>query len=138
MHAMEEDHDNLAAAFFAQQAAKEEKKAVLPINDWVTVIHAKAPCKQSGRSSPSRLAWTKDDAEAWLTTNLPEMREYQVVKSNANDGFIGISLDSNEKNEARMNITRKHNTPVAHENEEVRERLRKCLVGTLLEKTTFS
>mmetsp|Transcript_8750 Transcript_8750/g.18372 ORF Transcript_8750/g.18372 Transcript_8750/m.18372 type:complete len:136 (+) Transcript_8750:348-755(+) len=135
---MEEDHDDLAAASFAQQAAKEEKKAVLPINDWVTVIQARASCKESGRSSPSRLAWKKDDAKVWLTTNLPGMREYQVVKSNANDGLIGISLDSNEKNEARMNINRNNNTPITRENDEVCERLRKCLVETLLERTTFS
>jgi hypothetical protein len=37
-----EDPDDLAAAFFAQQAKKEQQERQLPIQEWATVIYAHA------------------------------------------------------------------------------------------------
>ncbi|KAL7461877.1 hypothetical protein ACHAXS_002283 [Conticribra weissflogii] len=135
---MEEDNDDLAAAFFAQQAAKEQKKATLPADDWIKVIEASDSKKAGGRSSRIRLAFTENDATAWLATSLPGMGEYHVVKSNASDGLIGINLDPCEANETWMNITRTVNSTVTLNNDKIRERLKKCLVEKLMERTTYS
>ena len=77
---MEEDPDDLAAAFFAAQAAKEEQKAKLPTEDWVdTIMQLKTADGTSDQA-----------VNEWLVTTIP------TVVSKNKDGEI--MLNSSECN----------------------------------------
>jgi len=83
---MDEDPDNLAALFFANQAAKEKQKATLPTDDWVKVVEAVMKKRKLRGSNTSDVS-TSDgintnhssidhktsgiNASAWLVTTMP-------------------------------------------------------------------
>ncbi len=102
---MDDDPDDLAAAFFAQQAAKEAQKTALPTKDWIRVIQD-----------------TTDevDAEKWLATTLPAAQ----VESD-DTGIVGTILNSDscrlleEKNESGEEEECDH---------EVREKIKQLLL----------
>ena len=74
---MEDDPDYLAAAFFAQQAAREAQKTALPTKDWIRVIH-------------DTTANTGEvDAEKWLAMTLPHAQ----VESDNSKRIVGIILN---------------------------------------------
>eukprot|EP00984_Skeletonema_dohrnii_P037077 scaffold38734_cov150-Skeletonema_dohrnii-CCMP3373.AAC.2 len=73
---MDDDPDDLAAAFFAQQAAKETQKTALPTKDWIRAIH----------DTTNNVA----DAEKWLATTLPDAQ----VESDGTTGIVGIILNT--------------------------------------------
>ena len=72
---MDDDPDDLAAAFFAQQAAKETQKTALPTKDWIRVIN------EATKNSSEKV-----DAEQWLVTTLPDAQT-------GKDGIQGIILN---------------------------------------------
>ena len=83
------DPDDLAAAFFAQQAAKEQKKVTLPTSDWVHVIEARraadvsvgdgdakvevddGAANSNSNSDKDSTAMRSMDPESWLVTTMP-------------------------------------------------------------------
>ena len=73
---MDDDPDDLAAAFFAQQAAKEAKKTALPVKDWIRVI------EDNNTSNDT----TEQAIEKWLVTTLPNANL-------DNQGIVGIILN---------------------------------------------
>jgi len=101
---MDEDPDNLAALFFANQAAKEKQKATLPTDDWVKVIDAVLK-KRKLRGNTTEGISTDDvldthnsstddktssiDASAWIVTTMPPTPNKQKV-----NGIDGIMLDT--------------------------------------------
>ena len=120
---MEEDPDDLAAAFFAQQAAKEKAQTTLPIDDWAYVVNA-ALQKSKGTSSSSAEnigGGGKDtasggtnngqsrsckvsnegkiDVEAWLVKTLPPPPPTQKINGMGNNkegDIMGVILDSDD------------------------------------------
>mmetsp|Transcript_1017 Transcript_1017/g.1625 ORF Transcript_1017/g.1625 Transcript_1017/m.1625 type:complete len:128 (-) Transcript_1017:440-823(-) len=75
---MDDDPDDLAAAFFAQQAAKETQKTALPTKDWIRAIHETTVTGEV-------------DAEKWLATSLPDA---QVESDDDTKGIVGIILNT--------------------------------------------
>ena len=121
---MEEDPDDLAAAFFAQQAAKEKAQTTLPIDDWAYVVNA-ALQKSKGTSSSSAENIGGDgkdtasggdtnngqsrsckvsnegkiDVEAWLVKTLPPPPPTQKINGMGNNkegDIMGVILDSDD------------------------------------------
>ena len=121
---MEEDPDDLAAAFFAQQAAKEKAQSTLPIEDWTYVVNA-ALQKSKGTSSSSAENIGGDgqdtasggdinngqsrscnvsnegkvDVEAWLVKTLPPPPPTQKINGmsiNKEGDILGVILDSGD------------------------------------------
>lgn len=76
---MHDDPDDLAAAFFAQQAAKEAKKTALPVKDWIRVIEDNNTSNDTTEQAIN--------AEKWLVTTLPNARV------DNNQGIVGIILN---------------------------------------------
>ena len=110
---MNDDPDDLAAVFFAQQAAKERKKATLPTDDWIRVIEAnksrlnrvdssKTTANEDSKKSPLPAAESVDvvDPVSWLVTTMPSAAKYHEDDGAAgtNGGVVGIVLDSNATN----------------------------------------
>ena len=116
---MEEDPDDLAAAFFAQQAAKEKAQTTLPIDDWAYVVNAalqkskgtsRSSAENSGGDGKDTASDTnngqsrscnvsnegKIDVEAWLVKTLPPPPPTQKINGKSNDGIMGIILDSGD------------------------------------------
>ena len=104
---MDEDPDDLAALFFANQAAKEKQKATLPTDDWVKVVEAVLK-KRKLRGSNTTDTSTSDgidvnndrngqkssgiiDASSWLVTTMPPTPNKQKV-----NGIDGIMLDTSD------------------------------------------
>ena len=75
----DDDPDDLAAAFFAQQAAKETQKTALPTKDWIRAIH-----------ETTNNVTGEVDAEKWLATTLPDAQ----VESDDTKGIVGIILNT--------------------------------------------
>ena len=121
---MEEDPDDLAAAFFAQHAAKEKAQSTLPIDDWTYVVNA-ALQKSKGTSSSSAGNIGGDgkdtasggdtnngqsrsckvsnegkiDVEAWLVKTLPPPPPTQKINGMGNNkegDIMGVILDSDD------------------------------------------
>ena len=100
---MDEDPDNLAALFFANQAAKEKQKASLPTDNWVKVIDAVLKKRKLKGNNTSDISTSDgmdtnnstDDktssinASAWLVTTMPPTPNKQKV-----NGIDGIILDT--------------------------------------------
>ena len=98
---MDDDPDDLAAAFFAQQAAKEKAKATLPTEDWIRVIDVVKSRKSddvddASSGQPSKLAGGDSrgsiDPASWLATKMPAAPKCHT----AVDGIGGIILDSSD------------------------------------------
>lgn len=134
------DPDDLAAAFFAQQAAKEKAKATLPTGDWIRVIDAVAAAKNSDRKQdagcPSLVPGTNDrgavDAASWLVTAMPPPPTYNHP-GDRKDGIVGIMLNSEDN---RCSLGKNHSKVATETNELHRNRLKKYLVQKLDEKMT--
>ena len=103
---MDEDPDDLAALFFANQAAKEKQKATLPTDDWVKVVEAvlkkrKLRGSNTTDTSSDGIDVNNDsngqkssgiiDASAWLVTTMPPTPNKQKV-----NGIDGIMLDTSD------------------------------------------
>ena len=96
---MEDDPDDLAAAFFAQQAAKEKAKTTLPTDDWIRVIEATT--KQSASAAPDDGNATRKsgddtlvDPSSWLVTTMSPAPKCHADGNE--DGIVGILLDSSD------------------------------------------
>lgn len=110
---MEDDPDDLAAAFFAAQAAKEQQKAKLPTEDWIAAITSLWERKKLARDRNSTNASVADEDDSnssrhvvstsheagyeatvssWLVTTIPD---HPMQKQDKYD-FIEIELNGNE------------------------------------------
>ena len=88
---MDDDPDDLAAVFFAQQAQKEKAKVTLPTEDWIRVIEAKQQ-HTSTAGSEAVIANDKNTIgqSSCLVTIMPPAPTYLDV--NGEDGVVGIIL----------------------------------------------
>jgi hypothetical protein len=64
-----EDPDDLAAAFFAQQAKKQQQETQLPIQEWATVIYAHAGGSNDDSDVASQEYRSEKRSEAIETTS---------------------------------------------------------------------
>lgn len=104
---MDDDPDDLAAAFFAQQAAKEAQKTALPTKDWIRVIQDTTDAV---------------DAEKWLVTTLPAAQ----VESDGTKGMMGIILNSDS-----CRLEHKNNDGSGEDDEcdhEIRDKIKQLLL----------
>ncbi|KAL7482519.1 hypothetical protein ACHAW6_008195 [Cyclotella cf. meneghiniana] len=67
---MEDDPDDLAAAFFAAQAAKEQQKAKLPTDDWVAAITSVRARNKSECHGDSTGATVTDGVDACTSSRV--------------------------------------------------------------------
>jgi hypothetical protein len=117
---MEEDPDDLAAAFFAAQAAKEQQKAKLPTEDWINAITTMQPVNHG----------TLDNAASWLVTTIP----------NAPDqckGTVGIELNSNECHSFNLLLCddhKKSELTSSNDLETAKEKIKQVLVQKLMQE----
>ena len=105
-----DDPEELAAAFFAEQAAKEKARITLPIDDWTENFSndddddAKI---DASRCQMSLSSITTTAATAWLVTTMPPAPTYRLAnnenddkadddRGGTNKGIVGIILNSNE------------------------------------------
>jgi hypothetical protein len=111
-----DDPEELAAAFFAEQAAKEKARITLPIDDWTRAIIAVAREKgkkannnddtkiDSSSCQMSLSTTTAPNATAWLVTTMPPAPTYFTANNEddkvnddrcgTNDnGIVGILLN---------------------------------------------
>ena len=107
---MDDDPDDLAAAFFAQQAAKEAQKTALPTKDWIRVIQ------------DTTTENTPVDAEKWLATTLPAA---QVVESDDTKGIVGIILNSDSCRLEKKNDSGDEDDECDHE---IRDKIKQLLL----------
>ena len=118
-----DDPEELAAAFFAEQAAKEKARIALPIEDWTRAIISVAAGREvtkenssnddddakidSSRCQMSLSSITTTAATAWLVTTMPPAPTYRLAnnendekadddRGGTNKGIVGIILNSNE------------------------------------------
>lgn len=106
---MDDDPDDLAAAFFAQEAAKEKAKAALPTDDWISVIEgnksiggggATGDCGGARKDAKGKLleppakSIEEIDPRSWLVTTMPTAPKYHTATEEDDDGIVGIILDS--------------------------------------------
>ena len=114
-----DDPEELAAAFFAEQAAKEKARITLPIDDWtratIAVVREKGKKANNNDdttidSSSCQMSLSITDpttATAWLVTTMPPAPTYRTDineddKMNGDrcgttdKGIVGIILNSNE------------------------------------------
>ena len=78
---MNEDPDDLAAAFFRQEAEKERLRSTLPVTDWVQIIRATNEVK----SETEKIM----DPSSWLAKTIPP----EPNKRRDSTGITGIVLD---------------------------------------------
>ena len=120
---MEEDPDDLAAAFFAAQAAKEEQKAKLPTEDWVdTIMQLKTADGTSDQA-----------VNEWLVTTIPN-----VVSKNE-DGEIMLNSSECNCNLLQTDSSINNNASALTEAQEdklhaTREKLKQALVQKLFDQ----
>lgn len=120
---MEEDPDDLAAAFFAAQAAKEEQKAKLPTEDWVDAI---MQLKTADGTSDQAV-------NEWLVTTIPnavsknEDREIMLNSSECNCNLLQTdsSINNNTSALTEAQEDKLHAT---------REKLKQALVQKLFDQ----
>mmetsp|Transcript_1471 Transcript_1471/g.2514 ORF Transcript_1471/g.2514 Transcript_1471/m.2514 type:complete len:168 (+) Transcript_1471:195-698(+) len=135
---MDDDPDDLAAAFFAAQASKEKAKATLPTDDWSRVIDNIEANKQSASSgSAASVAAVVDGKDAgtsstsesctlnmanggnavnpssWLVTTMP--RVAPKYHTSDEDGIVGIIVDSNDARCSRLGLGGNHDLEVVNE-----------------------
>jgi hypothetical protein len=145
---MDDDPDDLAAAFFAQQTAKEKAKATLPTDNWIRVIEAAAAKNTDGTAVENKavgghsLAPVTNDGDAvnpssWLVTTMPPAPTCHA--GDGDNGIIGIVLDSSENhcrlgtNPATEDATKDRNELTLAETV-MRRRLKDFLVQKLEEE----
>lgn len=110
---MNDDPDDLAAAFFAQQAAKEAKKTALPVKDWIRVIEDNNTSNDTTEQAIN--------AEKWLVTTLPNA---SVDEANQGQGIVGIILNGNNCSLKKREIAMQDEDC----NTEIRDRIKQLLV----------
>ena len=101
---MDDDPDDLAAAFFAQQAAKEAQKTALPTKDWRRILHETT---------------REVDAEKWLATTLPHAQVESDTK-----GIDGIILNRDSCCLEKKNDISKDE----YSNEEMRDKIKQLML----------
>ena len=120
---MEEDPDDLAAAFFAAQAAKEEQKAKLPTEDWVdTIMQLKTADGTSDQA-----------VNEWLVTTT------QTVVTKNKDGEIMLNSSQCNCNLLQADSSMNNNASALKEAQEdklhaTREKLKQALVQKLFDQ----
>ncbi|EJK55410.1 hypothetical protein THAOC_24861 [Thalassiosira oceanica] len=77
---MNEDPDDLAAAFFRREAEKERLKNTLPVMDWVNIIRATNEVK----SETDKII----DPSSWLVKTMPP----EPTKRGGSSGITGIHV----------------------------------------------
>ena len=120
---MEEDPDDLAAAFFAAQAAKEEQKAKLPIEEWVDAI--------SQLKTADSI--TSDQVNVWLVTTMPSAvskNKDGKIPLNSNECICNLLQENSSTNDSASALTE------AQEKElhATREKLKQALVQKLFDQ----
>jgi len=110
---MDDDPDDLAAAFFTQQAAKEAKKTALPVKDWIRVIEDNNTSNDTTEQAIN--------AEKWLVTTLPNAK---VDEANQGQGIVGIILNGNNCSLKKREIAMQDEDC----NTEIRDRIKQLLV----------
>lgn len=136
---MDDDPDDLAAAFFAQEAAKEKAKATLPTDDWISVIEANKSIGGGGAAGdcggarkdangkflePPAKSANEIDPSSWLVTTMPTAPKYHTA-TEEDDGIVGIILDSSAN----------HCSLLTSKEEEIRRQMKDYLVQKLEEET---
>ena len=120
---MEDDPDDLAAAFFAAQAAKEEQKAKLPIEEWVDAI--------SQLKTADII--TSDQVNEWLVTTMPSAVSKNgdgKILLNSNECICNLLQENSSTNDSASALTE------AQEKElhATREKLKQALVQKLFDQ----
>mmetsp|Transcript_20424 Transcript_20424/g.43802 ORF Transcript_20424/g.43802 Transcript_20424/m.43802 type:complete len:168 (-) Transcript_20424:286-789(-) len=149
---MDDDPDDLAAAFFAQQAAKEKAKATLPTDDWIRVVEAAK--KKLAISSSAAAVDDKDtdgqsrtrtgkggednlDPSSWLVTAMPPAPNHAAERNEG--GVVGIVVDSSDARRCSLEGRRAsddedNEIELTAEEEETRRRIVEYLVRKLEEE----
>lgn len=132
---MNEDPDDLAAAFFAAQAAKEAQKAKLPTNDWVDVI-SNLQTKQSNANAAHDGMKDNDIASSvneWLVTTIPAAPSCHdgEIELNPNECSCNSLLKKYNQSESRSATNRAEDEKF----NATRERLKQALVQKLLNES---
>jgi hypothetical protein len=145
----EEDPDDLAAAFYAAQAAKNEQLSKLPTDDWVNAITTSLStyCLQSSShdgntTTYDSISHTNNDGiindapsiHEWLVTEIPNLPSVDQgeIKLNTGDCFCRVlpkkhhGTQPEEKDVARNDA--------GFDRDTVREKMKQSLVEKLLEE----
>ena len=126
---MDEDPDDLAAAFFAAQAAKEAQKTKLPTEDWVAAISSIKKFASNGISSSDEGDVTTAVNE-WLVTTIPSVSQSQDGEIALNAHDCSCNLIHREENDGQCESISARNEEV----DAIRDRLKQALVKKLLEE----
>lgn len=131
---MEEDPDDLAAAFFAAQAAKEQQKAKLPTEDWINAITTMQPVMttlgEEGAGGITPNHGTLDNAASWLVTTIPNAPDQSK-------GTVGIELNSNECHSFNLLLCddhKKSELTSSNDLETAKEKIKQVLVQKLMQE----
>lgn len=132
---MDDDPDDLATAFFAQQAAKERKKVTLPTDDWVRVIEANNS-KLGGKNGSTCHDTGPPDAASWLVTKMPSAAKYHTDDGTGDrrGGIIGIILDSDKNCNMPLKRGAENDAHASASKDDIRQRLKEQLVQNLFDK----
>ena len=126
---MDEDPDDLAAAFFAAQAAKEAQKTKLPTEDWVAAISSMKLASNSASSNEGDVT-SSSAVNEWLVTTIPNVSQSQNGEIVLNPQQCSCKLIHREENDEQCE-------PISAKNEEVtaiRDQLKEALVKKLLKE----
>ena len=126
---MDEDPDDLAAAFFAAQAAKEAQKTKLPTEDWVAAISSMKLASNSASSNEGDVT-SSSAVNEWLVTTIPNVSQSQNGEIVLNPQQCSCNLIHREENDEQCE-------PISAKNEEVtaiRDQLKEALVKKLLKE----
>lgn len=114
---MDEPSEELAAAFFVQQAAKEKARITLPIDDWTRAVIAAAAAGREGKvkensndahdakeevgsshcQTSSLSTTTPTTASAWLVTTMPPAPTYRLAGNEDEEDVDGDRCGTRSK-----------------------------------------
>ena len=131
---MDEDPDDLVAAFFAAQSAKEELKAKLPTEDWVDAITClKSSTRGTSNDGSAKTNERNNDIVSsvndWLVTTLPNIPQNKDGGIELNTHDCSCTILQKDNAQSAMKCTQDGEFVAA------RERLKQALVQKLLEET---
>jgi hypothetical protein len=96
-----DDPEELAAAFFAEQAAKEKARITLPVDDWTRAIIAVV--REKGKKANNDDEWLSrscrdSDCEFWAgTRQTPQAEKYSLLYLSIRSVEVALICRSNNK-----------------------------------------
>lgn len=144
----QEDPGDLAAAFYAAQAAKNEQLSKLPTDDWVNAITTLSTSRLQSSShdgnttTDDSISHTNNDnitndassIHEWLVTDIPNLPSVDQgeIKLNTGDCFsIVLPKKQNESQSEEKDVAR---NDAGFDRDTVREKMKQALVEKLLEE----